>query len=148
MWRIFKKISLPFQSQFVPTCVTTAAVTPVRASFGKHLVPKEEVNREVICSKRLALTSAVLIYSRKLSLKRALVSLAAAGSGSCWMAPRNSPLPPCLINTAHSPTAQYPVFGIDVWEHAYYLKYHNVRVDYLKAIWNFIASRYASGIKS
>jgi superoxide dismutase, Fe-Mn family len=46
----------------------------------------------------------------------------------------------------------YPLFGIDVWEHAYYLKYHNVRADYLKAIWavinwDFISARYAAGMK-
>jgi Fe-Mn family superoxide dismutase len=46
----------------------------------------------------------------------------------------------------------YPLFGIDVWEHAYYLKYKNVRADYLKAIWNvinwdFISARYAAAMK-
>ena len=47
----------------------------------------------------------------------------------------------------------YPLFGIDVWEHAYYLKYHNVRADYLKAIWDvvnwpFISERYATATKA
>jgi Fe-Mn family superoxide dismutase len=41
-----------------------------------------------------------------------------------------------------------PIFGIDVWEHAYYLKYQNKRADYLTAIftvvnWSFVSERYA-----
>jgi len=63
------------------------------------------------------------------------------GSGWAWLVVNASGQLE-VLSTANqdSPLSdgQTPVIGIDVWEHAYYLKYQNKRPDYLSAIWNVI----------
>jgi superoxide dismutase, Fe-Mn family len=63
------------------------------------------------------------------------------GSGWAWLV-KDSAGKLEVISSANqdSPVmqAKVPILGIDVWEHAYYLKYQNRRPDYLKAIWSVV----------
>jgi superoxide dismutase, Fe-Mn family len=62
------------------------------------------------------------------------------GSGWWWLVHNGSAVE--LISTPNQDTplaeGKTPLLGVDVWEHAYYLKYQNRRPDYLDAIWNVI----------
>jgi len=62
------------------------------------------------------------------------------GSGWVWLVSSGGKL--AVESTANQDNpmsdGKKPIFGIDVWEHAYYLKYQNRRPDYLAAWWNVI----------
>ena len=62
------------------------------------------------------------------------------GSGWAWLIKRGDKLD--VISTANQDSplmdGAFPVLGVDVWEHAYYLKYQNRRPDYLAAWWNVV----------
>ena len=62
------------------------------------------------------------------------------GSGWTWLVHDGSGLAITATPNQDSPVSagQTPLIGIDVWEHAYYLKYQNKRPDYLAAWWNVI----------
>ncbi|OGK16495.1 superoxide dismutase [Candidatus Roizmanbacteria bacterium RIFCSPHIGHO2_01_FULL_39_12b] len=63
------------------------------------------------------------------------------GSGWAWLVVEESKSLK-IISTANqdSPLSlgMTPILGVDVWEHAYYLKYQNRRVEYLKNFWNIV----------
>jgi Fe-Mn family superoxide dismutase len=62
------------------------------------------------------------------------------GSGWAWLVESGGKF--AIESTANQDNpmmdGKKPIFGIDVWEHAYYLKYQNRRPDYLAAWWNVI----------
>jgi Fe-Mn family superoxide dismutase len=62
------------------------------------------------------------------------------GSGWAWLVKSGGKVE--IISTANqdSPVMEgkFPVMGVDVWEHAYYLKYQNRRPEYLGAWWNVV----------
>ncbi|MGX6961495.1 superoxide dismutase [Vagococcus xieshaowenii] len=62
------------------------------------------------------------------------------GSGWAWLVVNNGELEVMSTANQDSPLSEgkTPVLGIDVWEHAYYKKYSNVRPDYIKAFFNVI----------
>ncbi len=62
------------------------------------------------------------------------------GSGWAWLVVKDGKLAVTSTANQDSPLmdGQTPVLGLDVWEHAYYLKYKNVRPDYINAFWSVV----------
>ncbi|MDF2606164.1 MAG: Superoxide dismutase [Bacillales bacterium] len=62
------------------------------------------------------------------------------GSGWAWLVVDNGELEVTSTANQDSPLMEgkTPILGLDVWEHAYYLKYQNKRPDYISAFWNLV----------
>lgn len=80
------------------------------------------------------------------------------GSGWAWLLVKDGKLEISSTPNQDNPLMDVaevkgtPILGVDVWEHAYYLKYQNRRPDYLKAFWNVVnwskvAERFAAASK-
>ena len=67
------------------------------------------------------------------------------GSGWAWLGVNNGKLCVCSTPNQDNPLMSgmtdcdcVPILGLDVWEHAYYLKYQNLRPKYIEAFWNVV----------
>lgn len=70
------------------------------------------------------------------------------GSGWAWLVVDDGKLE--VVSTANQDTpiseGKQPILGIDVWEHAYYLKYQNMRASYVNAWWNVVNWNYVNDL--
>jgi Fe-Mn family superoxide dismutase len=72
--------------------------------------------------------------------KMAEAAIGRFGSGWAWLVSSEGQLEVYSTANQNSPLMEgkIPILGLDVWEHAYYLKYQNKRPDYIEAWWNVV----------
>jgi len=81
-------------------------------------------------------------FKKKVNAQTAAIQ----GSGWGWLGYNKQTKKLEIVTTANQDPliSHVPIIGIDIWEHAFYLQYKNVKADYLGAIWNVINFKEAS----
>lgn len=95
-----------------------------------------------------AITAAFGSFDAKGGFKEQFIAAATGrfGSGWAWLVVRDGKLAICSTANQDNPVmgeaiagaSGTPILGLDVWEHAYYLKYRNLRKDYAEAWWEVV----------
>jgi Fe-Mn family superoxide dismutase len=104
--------------------------------FWQIMGPKKEVDEKLVANINAAFGSV-----EEFKKKFADAAAARFGSGWAWLVrDDNGKLDVYSTANQDSPLMQNhtPIIGLDVWEHAYYLKYQNKRPDYINAWWNVL----------
>ncbi len=109
--------------------------------FWEILSPKNQEDFVGEVSKGLKESFPELKNFQEFKKKFSDAALGRFGSGWAWLI-MNKEKKLEIISTSNQDSplmeGKTPLFGIDVWEHAYYLKYQNKRVDYITAFWNIL----------
>ncbi|KAL7589521.1 superoxide dismutase [Mn], mitochondrial [Lactuca sativa] len=120
--------------------------------FWKNLAPTSEGGGEPPHGSLGSAINQSFSSVEKLIAKMNAEGAAVQGSGWVWLAV-DKELKRLVVETTSNQDplvtkgpSLVPLIGIDVWEHAYYLQYKNVRPDYLKNIWKVINWKYASEV--
>jgi len=108
--------------------------------FWKNLAPSSEGGGQL--SEGPLKTAIVRDFGSVEDFKKAFNAQTAAiqGSGWGWLGYNSTSKKLEIVTTANQDPllSHTPIIGVDIWEHAFYLQYKNVKVDYLKEIWSVV----------
>ena len=105
--------------------------------FWKYLDPANKKD-ELVSKEIISTFGTIEDFKKQFSDSAAKVF----GSGWCWLARDNKTSKLVIQNLPNQDapimTGLQPIFGLDVWEHAYYLKYQNKRPEYIENWWKVL----------
>jgi Fe-Mn family superoxide dismutase len=110
--------------------------------FWKHLSPEKKGGGELPKGDLAQALQLEFGSLEKFIEKMSAAAVAIQGSGWSWLGYNKANgklgIATCSNQDPLSTQSLIPLLGIDVWEHAYYLQYKNVRADYVKNLWRII----------